>query len=231
MKEKNMSKIILLLSIIVIIVMFYFIYNFYNEKVISNKKLLNQNSINYNNEYTSEVNNTNSNKYIELTKEIYNQLAQNEYLVIQNVVQSNDSAIILKGRIYKDVELNSISKNEYDLLISQKSISLFGEIFSLGKYEDFIPGYELKNSNGYGFYVTDNYELVNFNNTSFVKGTDKYYSLTLDNNVKLKFPDDTEELITPSSIETISNYNFINLSAFYNFEFTNGKVSKIIIGI
>ena len=86
----------------------------------------------------------------------------------------------------------------------------------------------MRNSNNYGFYVTDSYELVNFSDTSFVQGTDEYYTVTLDDTVKLKLPDDTEETINTTTLETIEDNNFINLGVMYDFEFDNGKLSKII---
>lgn len=66
------------------------------------------------------------------------------------------------------------------------------------------------------------------NDTSFVQGTDEYYTVTLDDTVKLKLPDDSEETINTTTLEMIEDNNFINLGVMYDFEFDNGKLSKII---
>ena len=133
-----------------------------------------------------------------------------------------------KGRIYEDVKLTSISSNEYDSLKSSGKINLFGESFLLGEYEDFVPGYILKNSNGYGFYVTDKHELVDFNDTNFVKATDNYYTITLNETVEFinNMSGETEK-ISVSSFITNNDYNFINNGYSYDFEFNNGDVSKV----
>lgn len=256
-KRNKLLIILLLIAITIIAIMAYFVYAFYSEKEDKTEEVENLNSkigvlenrINslqetidetsttntINNKSVSKENSTtidnSSNKYDNLTEKIYNQIPENEYFVIQNVSQNSDGTITLKGRVYEDVKLTSISKNEYDGLKSSGNITLFGEKFLLGEYEDYIPGYVLKNSNGYGFYVTDSYELVNFNDTKFLKGTDKYYTITLDKNVKLKLPDGTEETIKASSFETINDNDYINTGAIYDFKFGNEKVLQIIYGI
>ncbi len=184
-----------------------------------------------NNSSTTSNNNNAESKYKELTEDAYKKLSNNEYFIIQSVNQSDNGKITLKGRIYEDVELGSISKDEYNSLKSSGKITLFGEEFTLGEYEAYIPGYSLKNSNGYGFYVTDSCELVDFNDTNFVKGTDKYYTVTLNSNVKLESPDGTEETLTASSIQTMSDNEYINTQNIYTLNFSNGSVSKVIYGI
>lgn len=236
----SLSTVLLLIAILVIIVMALYIYT---EKINSNKEIADleanatnmqdkidelqgkidsiSNTINSNDENTSVT-------YRNLTEEIYNQISENEYFVIQNVIQNTDSTITLKGRIYEDVELTAISESEYNSLKSSGYITLFGENFLLDKYEDFVPGYILKNSNGYGFYVTDNYELVDFNDTNFVKGTDEYYMITLNKTVEfINNMSGEAEKVSLSSFETFNDYDFINNGYIYDFEFNNGKVSKI----
>lgn len=194
-----------------------------NLNILSNT--IENNAENNSNEDSSTANDT---KYEELTEAIYSQIPENKHFIIQSAEQTESGNILLKGRIYEDIELTSISKEEYDSLKATGEITLFGEKFSLGEYEDFVPGYILRNSNNYGFYVTDSYELVNFSDTSFVQGTDEYYTVTLDDTVKLKLPDDSEETINTTTLETIEDNNFINLGVMYDFEFDNGKLSKII---
>ena len=251
-KKKN-SKMgllvfLLIVAIIIIAIMAVYIYRLTEEKTVQSEIVSNLNSQIVNLETTIDSlqenlnilsntieNNSNENssvandtKYEELTEAIYSQIPENKHFVIQSAEQTESGNILLKGRIYEDIELTSISKEEYDSLKATGEITLFGEKFSLGEYEDFVPGYILRNSNNYGFYVTDSYELVNFSDTSFVQGTDEYYTVTLDDTVKLKLPDDSEETINTTTLETIEDNNFINLGVMYDFEFDNGKLSKII---
>jgi len=201
------------------------------QNVFSNSEQVKLNNIKINNEqdYTK---NSDKNKinYAQLTEETYNGFSEKEFFVIQNVTQNSNQTFKIKGRVYEAVDFPTISKSEYDLLLINKSIKLFDDVFYLNKYEDFIPGYILKNSNGYGFYVTDDNKLVNFNNSSFVKGTDKYYECIVDDTVKLRMPDETEAniKINSFSLAVAENYNFMNINDIYAFEFKNGKVSKII---
>ncbi len=251
-KKKN-SKMgllvfLLIVAIIIIAIMAVYIYRLTEEKTVQSEIVSNLNGQIVNLETTIDSlqenlnilsntieNNSNENssvandtKYEELTEAIYSQIPENKHFVIQSAEQTESGNILLKGRIYEDIELTSISKEEYDSLKATGEITLFGEKFSLGEYEDFVPGYILRNSNNYGFYVTDSYELVNFSDTSFVQGTDEYYTVTLDDTVKLKLPDDSEETINTTTLETIEDNNFINLGVMYDFEFDNGKLSKII---
>ena len=251
-KKKN-SKMgllvfLLIVAIIIIAIMEVYIYRLTEEKTVQSEIVSNLNGQIVNLETTIDSlqenlnilsntieNNSNENssvandtKYEELTEAIYSQIPENKHFVIQSAEQTESGNILLKGRIYEDIELTSISKEEYDSLKATGEITLFGEKFSLGEYEDFVPGYILRNSNNYGFYVTDSYELVNFSDTSFVQGTDEYYTVTLDDTVKLKLPDDSEETINTTTLETIEDNNFINLGVMYDFEFDNGKLSKII---
>lgn len=251
-KKKN-SKMgllvfLLIVAIIIIAIMALYIYRLTEEKTVQSEIVSNLNGQIVNLETTIDSlqenlnilsntieNNSNENssvandtKYEELTEAIYSQIPENKHFVIQSAEQTESGNILLKGRIYEDIELTSISKEEYDSLKATGEITLFGEKFSLGEYEDFVPGYILRNSNNYGFYVTDSYELVNFSDTSFVQGTDEYYTVTLDDTVKLKLPDDSEETINTTTLETIEDNNFINLGVMYDFEFDNGKLSKII---
>lgn len=251
-KKKN-SKMgllvfLLIVAIIIIAIMAVYIYRLTEEKTVQSEIVSNLNGQIVNLETTIDSlqenlnilsntieNNSNENssvandtKYEELTEAIYSQIPENKHFIIQSAEQTESGNILLKGRIYEDIELTSISKEEYDSLKATGEITLFGEKFSLGEYEDFVPGYILRNSNNYGFYVTDSYELVNFSDTSFVQGTDEYYTVTLDDTVKLKLPDDSEETINTTTLETIEDNNFINLGVMYDFEFDNGKLSKII---
>ena len=251
-KKKN-SKMgllvfLLIVAIIIIAIMAVYIYRLTEEKTVQSEIVSNLNGQIVNLETTIDSlqenlnilsntieNNSNENssvandtKYEELTAAIYSQIPENKHFIIQSAEQTESGNILLKGRIYEDIELTSISKEEYDSLKATGEITLFGEKFTLGEYEDFVPGYILRNSNNYGFYVTDSYELVNFSDTSFVQGTDEYYTVTLDDTVKLKLPDDSEETINTTTLETIEDNNFINLGVMYDFEFDNGKLSKII---
>ena len=244
-KKKN-SKMgllvfLLIVAIIIIAIMAVYIYRLTEEKTVQSEIVSNLNGQIVNLETTIDSlqenlnilsntieNNSNENssvandtKYEELTEAIYSQIPENKHFVIQSAEQTESGNILLKGRIYEDIELTSISKEEYDSLKATGEITLFGEKFSLGEYEDFVPGYILRNSNNYGFYVTDSYELVNFSDTSFVQGTDEYYTVTLDDTVKLKLPDDSEETINTTTLETIEDNNFINLGVMYDFEFDN----------
>ena len=251
-KKKNLKMgllvFLLIVAIIIIAIMALYIYRLTEEKTVQSEIVSNLNGQIVNLETTIDSlqenlnilsntieNNSNENssvandtKYEELTEAIYSQIPENKHFVIQSAEQTESGNILLKGRIYEDIELTSISKEEYDSLKATGEITLFGEKFSLGEYEDFVPGYILRNSNNYGFYVTDSYELVNFSDTSFVQGTDEYYTVTLDDTVKLKLPDDSEETINTTTLETIEDNNFINLGVMYDFEFDNGKLSKII---
>lgn len=248
MEEKNITKIslstfFLILAVIVIIVMGIVMYKFYNEKIIALKESADlqervdsltetvkdlqgkintiSNTINPSDEKTSI-------EYKNLTEKIYNQMQEDQYFVIQNVKQNADGSLTLKGRIYEDVELTSISSNEYNSLKSSGKINLFGEDFLLGEYEDFVPGYILKNSNGYGFYVTDKHELIDFNDSNFVKGTDNYYMITLKETVKfINNMSGEAEKVSVSSFVTNNDYDFINNGYVYDFEFNNGEVSKV----
>ena len=251
-KKKN-SKMgllvfLLIVAIIIIAIMAVYIYRLTEEKTVQSEIVSNLNGQIVNLETTIDSlqenlnilsntieNNSNENssvandtKYEELTEAIYSQIPENKHFIIQSAEQTESGNILLKGRIYEDIELTSISKEEYDSLKATGEITLFGEKFSLGEYEDFVPGYILRNSNNYGFYVTDSYELVNFSDTSFVQGTDEYYTVTLDDTVKLKLPDDSEETINTTTLEMIKDNNFINLGVMYDFEFDNGKLSRII---
>ena len=253
-KKKNSKNgllvFLLIVAIIIIVVMALYIYRLTKEKTVQAEKVSSLNNQVINLETTinslqenlnilsstiqnNVENNSNSStadeiKYEELTEAIYNQIPENKHFVIQSTEQTESGNILLKGRIYEDMELTSISKEEYDSLKATGEITLFGEKFSLGEYEDVVPGYILRNSNNYGFYVTDSYELVNFSDTSFVQGTDEYYTVTLDDTVKLKLPDDSEETINTTTLEMIKDNNFINLGVMYDFEFDNGRLSKII---
>lgn len=89
----------------------------------------------------------------------------------------------------------------------------------------------MKNSDGYGFYVTDNYELIDFNDTNFVKGTDNYYTITLNETVEFvnNMSGETEK-ISLSSFEEKNDNEFINNEYIYDFEFNDGEVSKVTFG-
>ena len=239
-KKGSLSTVFLVIAIILIVVMGELLYM---QKVEANRQIAElennasklQETINDLQGKINTISNTinpseenTSIKYENLTEKIYNQMQEDQYFIIQNVMQNTDGTLTLKGRIYEDVELTSISSNEYDSLKSSGKINLFGESFLLGEYEDFVPGYILKNSNGYGFYVTDKHELIDFNDTNFVKGTDNYYTITLNETVEfINNMSGEAEKVSVSSFITNNDHDFINNGYIYDFEFNNGEISKV----
>ena len=241
MREKKfyLKYFFIFLLLIIIILMGIWIGKLYNEKIeliIKNEKLQIQvksfeearNEFKENNDINATNFSDTNISYKKITESIFNDMLENQYFVIQNVMKNTDDTITLNGRIYEDVELTEISSNEYNALKASGNIILFGEKFILDEYEDFVPGYILKNSNGYGFYVTENYKLIDFNNTNFVKGTDNYYTITIKENVELiNNISGVKEKVSETSFVISKNYNFINIDYIYDFEFNNGEVSKI----
>lgn len=174
-------------------------------------------------------------KYIELTEKIYNDFDEDEFLVIQEIEESDKEKIIIKGRKYKSVKETKLDKTKYDELLEEKSIMLFGEKFTLGEYVDYVPGYTLRYNEESSLYISKNdYTISSILMTCFSEGTDEYYYIDIDNDVKLIDPSG-EEINLKQYFTTISNFpkddRFVSVHEVYLFEFKNKKLVKINIDI
>ena len=186
MEEKKKLKIsfltfFLILSILIIIVMAYFIYKINNTS-----------------------NNSNSSKYIEMTEANYKKYNTSPYSFrIQELIDNNNGTITINGRVYKEIELPSITKEQYDTLVNGKTINLLGYQMKVNKDED-------PNNGGYDmlitstgakwmkFYVKKNNDgsgkLYWYTEIEMYVGTDKYMQITLDKSLQCKRDNDSKTL-------------------------------------
>ena len=161
--------------------------------------------------------NAKSIEYIEMTEAKYKEYSTSPYSFrIQEMVQNDNRTITIKGRVYKEIELLSITKEQYNDLINGKTIDLLGYQMKVNKDEDSDNGgYDLlitstgnkwmkfyveKNSDGSGklhwYTEREMYEGTSFQEgeTGRFVGTDIYMQITLDENLKCKWGNESKTL-------------------------------------
>ena len=161
--------------------------------------------------------NAKSIEYIEMTEAKYKEYSTSPYSFrIQEMVQNDNRTITIKGRVYKEIELLSITKKQYNDLINGKTIDLLGYQMKVNKDEDSDNGgYDLlitstgnkwmkfyveKNSDGSGklhwYTEREMYEGTSFQEgeTGRFVGTDIYMQITLDENLKCKWGNESRTL-------------------------------------
>ena len=161
--------------------------------------------------------NAKSIEYIEMTEAKYKEYSTSPYSFrIQEMVQNDNRTITIKGRVYKEIELLSITKEQYNDLINGKTIDLLGYQMKVNKDEDSDNGgYDLlitstgnkwmkfyveKNSDGSGklhwYTEREMYEGTSFQEgeTGRFVGTDIYMQITLDENLKCKWGNESTTL-------------------------------------
>ncbi len=161
--------------------------------------------------------NAKSIEYIEMTEAKYKEYSTSPYSFrIQEMVQNDNGTITIKGRVYKEIELLSITKEQYNDLINGKTIDLLGYQMKVNKDEDSDNGgYDLlitstgnkwmkfyveKNSDGSGklhwYTEREMYEGTSFQEgeTGRFVGTDIYMQITLDENLKCKWGNESKTL-------------------------------------
>lgn len=216
--------VLLVLALIVIIIMGYYIYKLNNEKNIEAGKVVNlnneistiQNTVNNLNEKINNVSNiintpdnpTNISKveesrdsegYIEMTEEKYKAYNNDKYhFAIQSDTASNkDGTVTIKGRVFKIVELGSITKQQYEDLENGKTLTISGYKMTKAKYsgkhdlllsnnsEDQMYFYVDKNTDGTG----------NLSYADFIdaEATDIYMKITVDENIPCKYIDTNDK--------------------------------------
>ena len=80
--------------------------------------------------------NAKSIEYIEMTEAKYKEYSTSPYSFrIQEMVQNDNRTITIKGRVYKEIELLSITKEQYNDLINGKTIDLLGYQMKVNKDE------------------------------------------------------------------------------------------------
>ena len=227
----SLSNVLLIIAIIVIIIMICLIIKLNYEAKIETQEIIDlnnkisslQNTINSLNEKTSEdkttlitstsdennynLNDNISDEHIEMTEEKYKEYSTKPYSFrIQEMIDNGTGTITIKGRVYKEADLLSITKEQYDDLVSGKTINLLGYQMKQNKDEDLNNGgydmlisstgekwmkfYVKKNSDGTGklqWYT----ERDGYNGTPFQEGetgrfigTKTYMQITLDENLK-----------------------------------------------
>lgn len=240
-----------------------------NEKINDVSTIVN-NSNNSNTISTNSVNTSNSNivnniststsstKYIEMTEAMYKKYSTSPYSFrIQEMIDNKNGTITIKGRVYKEIELLSITKEQYNNLVNGKTINLLGYQMKVNKDED--PdngGYDLlitstgdkwmkfyveKNSDGSGklhwYTESEMYQGTPFQEgeTGRFAGTDTYMQITLDENLNCKWGSESKTLKKEyndrksNGTLNIKDENDTMLTlANDEFVFKNGKCTSII---
>ena len=188
----------------------------YNNVLIENNELIGSNIVT---QLTPSGFGTNAKsiEYIEMTEAKYKEYSTSPYSFrIQEMVQNDNRTITIKGRVYKEIELLSITKEQYNDLINGKTIDLLGYQMKVNKDEDSDNGgYDLlitstgnkwmkfyveKNSDGSGklhwYTEREMYEGTSFQEgeTGRFVGTDIYMQITLDENLKCKWGNESTTL-------------------------------------
>ncbi len=273
----SLSTVLLIISVIIIVVMAYFLFKLNNEKTtetgnvsdadtkISNlentlnslDEKTNNNSNNVNNSDNSTSNNNNVN-YIEMTEENYKKYNTSPYSYrIQDMIQNKDGTITIKGRVYKETDFLSITKEQYQDLVNNKTVDILGYNMKVNKEED--PdngGYDLlitstgdkwmkfyveKNSDGTGklIYYT---EMEMYVGTPFEPGeigryigTDTYIQITLNEELKCTWGKSTITLKQEydsrkenNTLHTTNSHDTVFPLLNDEFVFKNGKCTSIV---
>ena len=185
----------------------------------NNDNTISNNSINTNNSniINNTSNNASSSKYIEMTEANYKKYNTSPYSFrIKEMIDNNNGTITIKGRVYKEIDLLSITKEQYDNLVNGKTINLLGYQMKANKDEDpdnggydmlitstgdkWMKFYVEKNSDGSGklhwYTESEMYDGTPFQEgeTGRFIGTDTYMQITLDKSLQCKWGNDSKTL-------------------------------------
>lgn len=259
MEEKKSIKIslstfLLIIAIIVIIIMAYFLYKLNHEPeaeeiagsnndVSSSESTIN-NSNEENNVATSPNSEVNSINYIEMTEENYKKYNNNQYqFKISEMINNNDNTVTIKGRVYKIVDLPTITKEQYQDLLNNKTITLMGyelKVSENEKDEDgTYGGYDLLlESTGdfwMKYYVTKNSDgtgtLSDYTESSLYESTDIYMQLTINGDIPTESIEGDmtlKEYLKVWNGDFTLNDGYQFLSANDEFVFENGNCTSIL---
>ncbi len=181
-------------------------------------------------------------KYDEITKKI--DLNEKEIFVVTDV-EKNDGKYTLKGRIYTDYTL---TKSEYDDAKNTGKITINGVKYTVNKDEEGegLTLYAKKDYLEYHIGKDDNGKYVLTSSTQQAicyKATEIYKKIVVDENTKCVHTNyngsiDEEEVLKDTTVKDyfkdFKNINENNLEPGellpnYNFEFENGKCTKVTI--
>lgn len=247
----SLSTVFLILAIIAIIVMACYIYL---DKTNSNKEIaeLEANAVNMQNTINDlqgkinsisntinsdkvsddKNNNSSSNQYLDITKE----LNENELFKVTKAIDNNDGTFTLMGKLYRpyiisESELNEILNNGTLEHNNTKLIIKNGE--KQGTY-DLCPE-QYKDAVWYTLELIENsknYKMVS--NTEYPevwKETEDYRQLKTSNSTKCTYSVDSYEELT-DTVENVFGKN-LYFGGYFNFSFKNNKcvsINEVVIG-
>lgn len=258
-KKTTILAFLLILTIIAIILMAFLLYKLNNEitmrsemvadlnnKISSLENTIDTLNKNFDNDNAKETISTEQNKneiqYIEMTEENYKKYASEYYMEEQDWINNNDGTVTIKFRLYEYmVELPTITKEQYEELMADKTIDLLGYQMKVSEEEndsghdlliestgDWMKFYVDKNSDGTG-------TLMYYTEIFFYKGTDIYMQLTVDENITADVEEGKRTLKEWLKQRELNGYidNYENKELIWRaggtgYIFENGKCTSII---
>ena len=199
-----------------------------NEQVIT--EIQNEANAEINNEINNEIKDVIENKvdvetepeieneyveveYKEFTKDVIDNLNPDETIEISEAIDNKDGTVLIIFRKYVEEDVPELTDEEYDLLMKNKEIELFGEKFVL-KYDTLLT-----NDNYVSFELDENNNLIPYVSTGFYKGTDEYYAKTVSSEFEIKLlPDDSSRNILEETSKPRKG-NYINIGTFWEYIF------------
>jgi hypothetical protein len=199
---------------------------------------INSTSVNASNSSVNVSNTSNSSSngkgYIELNEANFNKYNNENYSFdILSISKNNDGTYTISGRVYEEVELPTLSKDEYQQLKNGNKVNIFGiefvksadDVTDFGEYDFSISSNSDQILNSVDFFVMQNSDgtasLYYGSEYKFVKTTNIYMSATVNKTVF------DEEYSEYSSDEKSSSDNYtIIVNDTYDIEFQNGKISS-----
>jgi len=134
--------------------------------------------------------NKNEIQYIEMTEDNHKKYNTEKYQFrYEDIINNNDKTITIKGRVYEEIELPIITKEQYQELMADKTIDLLGHKMKVSESNDF-GGHDLliesiddwmifyvdKNSDGTG-------TLMYGSEIALYKKTNTYMKITVDESI------------------------------------------------
>ena len=206
-KRGNVSTVFLIIAIILIVVMGALLYM---QKTESDKQIaeLENNasklqetiddlqgefdtiSNTINDSETNKEDDKNEMQYIEMTEDNHKKYntGKNKF-IYENIINNNDKTITIKGRVYEEIELPTITKVQYQDLMAEKTIDLLGHKMKVSESNDF-GGHDLlieSTDDWMAFYIDKNSDgtgtLMYGSEIALYQKTNTYMKITVDESI------------------------------------------------
>ncbi len=164
--------------------------------------------------------NKSDSKIAKFTKEVVDNLDENECIELVKIIDNKDNTVTLNLRKYKKADIPELTEEQYNELIKNNEIEIEDEIFT------YNPRVNVLTNSKYVSFELDkeNKKLESYPMTIFYVATDEYYTITCASDLKVYndiYDDAFETILQYANKRKQGDFNMLSISTIPEYVFNN----------